>query len=252
MNIITTEIAWAPPKTIKALATTRLGGASRQRWRFANFGLQAGEAAEHTAANRAALTERLGDIPVQWLQQVHGNRCVELRQLEAAPSADAAYSDRYQLALGVLTADCLPVFLAAAGEIAIAHCGWRSLAAGLLANTLAHFRATTSAIHAGFGPSICASCYEVGPELRAEFIAQRQALAEHFKPSARAQHYHADLVAIARWQLQALGLQPDNIGARAACNRCKPELYYSHRRGERGRMANVVFQLPSHPNPAFN
>ena len=242
MQLVLQSPTWRAPMGVRAYSSTRLGGASRGAFSFANFALRADEPAQRTAANRAALAEAIGCESLQWLQQVHGERCLAVDGgLFPAPEADALYSRRPRLGLAVLTADCLPIFLAAQGEVAMAHLGWRSLAAGLLANSLEHFRSAKTDIVAGFGPAICADCFEVGAEVRDLFLSSKQAAAIHFRPSTRAGHYYADLVEIARWQLLRLGLSAANIGARSECTYCNSRLYYSHRRdASLARIANVI------------
>ena len=243
MRLITTTPDWRPPEGIGAISSTRLGGASRGELAFANFSLNAGEAAATTAANRAALLDQAGLEAIQWLRQVHGSTCVRVDQCHfPLPQADAAYSQSPGIGLAILTADCLPVFLATASEIAVLHLGWRSLAADLIANSLKHFRAARRSIVAGFGPAICPRCFEIGAEVREQFLRSSQASAEHFSRSQRAGHYLADLPAIARWQLLNLGLRPVNIGNSGACTKCQPQLYYSHRSGSRGRIVSVIFR----------
>ena len=238
--------SWRAPAGVRAYSSARLGGASRGAFGFANFALRDDEPAQQTAANRAALADRLGCDSVQYLKQVHGDICLSVvRSQFPAPEADAIYTRQPNLGLAVLTADCLPVFLAAAGEIAVAHLGWRSLSSSLLAHSLQHFRADRADISAGFGPAICADCFEIGPEVRDSFLQLQRARHEHFRASTRSGHYYADLVAIARWQLLRLGLSATNIGGGGDCTYCNQHLYYSHRRdASLGRIANVIVIVP--------
>ena len=231
---------------MRAYSSTRLGGASYGDLGFANFALRDSEPARLTVANRAALADRLGCDSVQYIRQVHGNTCLSIASSKfPAPEADAVYTRQPNLGLAVLTADCLPVFLAARGEVAVAHLGWRSLAAGLLARSLRHFQAHRAEIAVGFGPAICADCFEIGPEVRDLFLQSDMAAYDHFRTSMRAGHYYADLVAIARWQLLNLGLRAANIGSKSGCTYCNQQWYYSHRReSSLGRLANVIVIIP--------
>ena len=246
MQLILRKPSWRAPAGVRAYSSTRLGGASRGALGFANFALRAAEPARLTAANRAALANSLGCESVQYLQQVHGTRCLSIDGYQfPIPEADAVYTRQPNLGLAVLTADCLPVFLAANGEVAVAHLGWRSLAAGLLARSLRHFQAPRAEIVVGFGPAICADCFEIGPEVRDIFLQSSTAACEHFRASPRSGHYYADLVAIARWQLLNLGVSAANIGAHGDCTHCNQHCYYSHRRDSSlGRIANVIVIVP--------
>ena len=127
----------------------------------------------------------------------------------------------------VIVADCLPVALAGPGGVAMAHCGWRGLAGGIVAKAAAAVDAEAAAIGPGIGPC----CYEVGEEVLSEFsdldgVADGRML---------------DLPAVARALLERAGVQ--SIDSAEICTCSNPDLFYSHRRdGERtGRQAGVVW-----------
>ena len=146
------EADWPAPPGVRALATLRHGaGASMRPFDRFNLGNARGDAGDDpivVAANRAELTLRAGlpSAPV-WLRQVHGTRVLrvdeplpegdasaERRRMADEPEADAAVTSVPGTVLAVLTADCLPVVLAArdGGEVGVAHAGWRGLAEGVL------------------------------------------------------------------------------------------------------------------------
>ncbi len=111
---------------------------------------------------------------VQYLKQVHGTEVFQLRagSTGTKPEADALYTQIPDVACGIHTADCLPVFFAdmQGTEIALAHAGWRGLAAGVIENTLEKFRANRDQIIVWFGPAIGPCHFEVGEEVRELFI----------------------------------------------------------------------------------
>jgi YfiH family protein len=84
--------------------------------------------------------------------------------------ADAIITRQVGLPIAVATADCVPVVIEAETAVAVVHAGWRGAAAGVL---LAARRALEAAGHhperAAIGPAIGPCCYEVGPEVVAEF-----------------------------------------------------------------------------------
>src|SRR5919106_1591728 len=111
--------------------------------------------------------------------------------------------------------------------VAIAHCGWRGLAAGILAETVAAVDAKAATVGPGIGPC----CYEVGEEVLAQFddvedVADGRML---------------DLTAVARTLLARAGVT--EVESADLCTSCNAELFYSHRRdGERtGRQAGLVW-----------
>ena len=126
------------PAGVSAFTTTRgIPGRSRPPFDRFNLGKRCGDEPVAVEANREALLEafRLPRAP-RWLRQVHGARvirCTDTDARQAEPEADAAVTSEPGLALAVLTADCLPLFLSASdgSEVAVAHAGWRGLAAGV-------------------------------------------------------------------------------------------------------------------------
>jgi copper oxidase (laccase) domain-containing protein len=128
----------------------------------------------------------------------------------------------------VLVADCLPVALAGPGGVAMLHCGWRGLAAGIVARGAE----TVSAESAAVGPGIGPCCYRVGPEVLARFEGLGGGVA--VGPML-------DLAEVARRQLRAAGVE--RIESAGLCTSCEPQLFFSHRRdGERsGRQGGLVW-----------
>src|SRR6185369_3424076 len=87
--------------------------------------------------------------------------------------ADAVVTVVPETAVGVYTADCVPIlFSDGDGRVAAAHAGWRGTVKGVASATveaLVSVGAERERIRAALGPSICAHCFEVGEEVAAEF-----------------------------------------------------------------------------------
>jgi YfiH family protein len=210
-----------------------------------NLALHVGDDAAKVRANRKRLQRQIGADSLQWLQQVHSNRVVEISSvLSDEPQADAVYSTARGIGLAVLTADCLPVLFCdrRGSAIAAAHAGWRGLASGILTNTVACFDQAPGELMAWLGPAIGPSNFEVGPEVRAAFSDNPglQCLNAAFTPSPREGHYYCDLYALARCNLQAAGVQ--QIYGGDYCTYGEQARFYSYRRqGVCGRMATIIF-----------
>jgi polyphenol oxidase len=175
---------------------------------FGNLALHVNDTAAHVIERRLALDLQLGR-PVQWLNQVHGTQVVSIQKLlPNAPTADASVTQSKSLALGVLTADCLPVCFATRdkGAIAIAHAGWRGLLNGVLDATWKSLREhePIAPIHTHLGPCIGLAQFEVGEEVFAAFMDQNAAAARHFTACSHGK-YLCDLTGLARQRLMALG-----------------------------------------------
>jgi YfiH family protein len=145
--------------------------------------------------------------------------------------------------IAVRTADCLPVLLCthAGDEIAVAHCGWRGLAAGVLANTVAAMQAPPAELIAWFGPAISQAAYEVGDEVRETFVATDEAAAVCFEPNDRGR-WQADLYGLARLLLTAVGVT--EVYGGGFCTFADPDRFFSYRRdGSTGRMVSYIYRL---------
>lgn len=234
---------WPVSQRVRALITTRGGGASTGAYAGWNFGDHVGDDALAVSQNRDALRELLPDEPV-WLRQVHGARVIEAGPRAAGQEADAAVTWRSRRVCAVLTADCLPVLLAAAdgSAVAIAHAGWRGLAAGVVENVvhaLGDGGIGCGSLLAYLGPSIGAGAYEVGSEVLEAFV-KADAEAESAFISRPSGKYLADLNQLARQRLERLGVR--RIYGGTHCTYNDPERFYSFRRdGATGRMASLVW-----------
>ena len=129
----------------------------------------------------------------------------------AAEDGDAMVTMTPGLALGVLTADCVPVLFAEpqANIVAAAHCGWRGAVRGILGATIEQIRTlggNIEDVRAAIGPAISKDSYEVGADLRSEFLEAHPSSNAYFvkgKSSDKWQ-FALDLWVVA--QLRALGI----------------------------------------------
>lgn len=243
------EADWTPPPGVHACVTTRSGGVSRPPFDSLNLATHVGDDASAVAENRARLRALLA-LPSEplWLNQVHGVVVADERTAascsDECATADASYTDQPGVVLAVLTADCLSVAFASADgrELAVAHAGWRGLAAGVLESTLARFRAPPESIQVWIGPSIGPLHFEVGAEVRSEFVASLPAAERAFVPTGVSGKYLADLPALARQRLARAGVA--QIGGGDLCTVSLPDRFYSYRRdgGRTGRMATLIWR----------
>lgn len=191
----------------------------------------------HALDARARMAAHLDVEPQRLLfcRQVHSPDVVTVVEPwtpENAPMADAMVTDKPGLALGVLTADCVPVLLASqdGAVIGAAHAGWRGALSGILENTLAAMEklgARRGEIRAALGPSIAQESYEVGPEFPAPFIAENADNQKFFVPAKRAGHYQFDLKGYVAAKWRGLGAGSAEIISADTC--ADPKRFYSHR-----------------------
>ena len=86
--------------------------------------------------------------------------------------ADASFTRRPGRVCAILTADCLPVLLAAesGAGVAAAHAGWRGLAAGVIEATVGALALPPHSLLAWLGPGIGPGHFEIGAEVREELL----------------------------------------------------------------------------------
>lgn len=162
-------------------------------------------------------------------KQVHGTRVVHVSRLGHG-EADGIWADRAGIGLGIRTADCVPVLLAAPlhGRIAAIHAGWRGTSAGIVERFLqrqAKVGLSPVAWAVALGPAAGGCCYEVGPEVT-------KALG--MPPERR----RIDLRRILRDRLHDLGVETiDIVGP---CTICAQKDWASYRRQGQGAGRNVA------------
>ena len=232
---------WPVPATVRAVMTTRRGGFSTGPYASFNLASHVGDDERAVAANRQRLRDVLS-LPSepQWLEQVHGRK-VAILSRPVEESADAAVAFETGPVAAVLTADCLPVFLASRSgdHVGIAHAGWRGLVSGVIEATVAALATDPSGLVAWLGPAIGPAAFEVGGEVRRMVVAMQPEAAEDFRPG-RGQKYLADLPGLVRRRLAACGVTSIHGGEH--CTVADPARFYSYRRdGQTGRMAALIW-----------
>jgi polyphenol oxidase len=196
------------------------------------------------------------DLPLErlvTLYQVHSPDVVTVerpwRPGDEQPRADAMVTATPGVALGILTADCVPVLLAdlQAKVIGAAHAGWKGAISGVVDATVAAMvalGARPERIVAGIGPCIAQRSYEVGPEFPDRFLAEDGNNADFFVPAQRAGHSMFDIGGYVARRLDRSG-----VGAVERCPNdtvTEEESFFSYRRatlrGEKdyGRGISVI------------
>lgn len=237
---------------VLALMTTRHGGVSAAPWHCMNLGMHVGDDPERVKQNRLGLSAALR-LPVLFLDQVHGVRVHAASPADLAgpaPEADAAWTVERGLGLAVQVADCLPLLFAVSSAsasaqpgVAAAHAGWRGLCGGVIEATVAALCGGTGApesdLQVWLGPCIGPQRFEVGSEVRDAFLQVQPAADAAFVPAESSGKWRADLQALARLRLQALGVH--RVSAQPDCTFTQASSYFSFRRdGRTGRMAAVI------------
>jgi YfiH family protein len=234
------DVRWLEAELPGATAafSARVGGVSDPPFDTLNLGRLTGDPGVRENRNRLAAALGIDPELVLIGRQVHGAEVLRhdsptepsayAEPAPGLPEADGHVTDQPGLAPLVFVADCLPVALSGPRGVAMLHCGWRGLAAGIVQRGVEEVDAAAAAIGPGVGPC----CYEVGTEVLDAFAPLGNGVA-----TGRM----LDLPQVARCLLERAGVE--RIEASELCTSCHPELFFSHRRdnGRTGRQAGVVW-----------
>ena len=239
--------------SVTAAVSVRLGGVSQEPYSTLNLAYHVGDADSSVAENRRRFCGALG-IEVCSLviaQQIHGDRIAVIHKshagrgayghADAIPDADGMITTSRSVALAVLAADCVPVFLAdpVREAIGIAHAGWRGALRMIAARAVLKMRDAFGTEPAdclvALGPSIGSCCYTVGEDVASQFR-------HTFGASTCVMGSKLDLQKAIEMQLAEIGVEERNIISTEFCTACNPDLFYSHRAAEgcTGRMMSVI------------
>jgi len=234
---------WPASASVTACVTTRRGGYSTAPYDSLNLGDHVGDDPESVQRNREHLANVLA-LPSapKWLNQVHGTTVLNAAQIEPGAKADASFSREAGVVCAIMTADCLPVFFSddEGREVAVAHAGWRGLAAGVLEATVDAMQTPPARIMAWLGPAIGPEHFEVGDEVRAAFNREDPAATQAFKSSPNGR-WLADIYTLARLRLEQAGVK--NISGGNLCTFSDASNFYSYRRDghQSGRMVSLIW-----------
>ncbi len=244
---------WPAPANVHSLQTTRHGGVSVGPYTGLNLGSHVQDNPLHVAQNRQLLSQFVPSEPV-WMNQIHGINVVDAANADCVPDADASFTTRHNVVCASMTADCLPILLCdtAGSVVASVHAGWRSLCDGVIKATVAKILASTSVnaehLMAWLGPAIGPQAFEVGDEVRAQFIA-KDAQAECAFQSQDSDKWLADIYTIATQRLNHLGISQIYGGQQEQfCTVTDSARFFSFRRDNlTGRMATLIWLTASKP-----
>ena len=182
-------------------------------------------------------------LPVCTVRQVHGTRVVTADRQRETPEADGVATSAPGVAVGVVTADCVPALMLAreCGVVASVHAGWRGAAAGVLEAAVAHlgsgFGVRPQDVEVCLGPAVGPCCYRVGSEVRAAFRARTGDLtAPVWRETGDA--LMLDLRLAERRLLEAAGV--GHVSLLGPCTACMPS-YASYRRDGPGAGRQLSF-----------
>ena len=252
----------APYHISKVLADDRLhhgffgreGGRSRGELASNNMSIGVGDNPDLVVSNRSSAAYAMGEHGIKdlvVLKQVHSTSVVTLSERpQGVIEADAMVTNRSDLLLGILTADCAPVLLGDpdAGIVGAAHAGWKGALGkdgrGVLETTLDAMEklgALRDRIRAAIGPCISQGNYEVGWDFRDRFLELGLKHRRFFTPSDRESHYRFDLQGYVAHRLTSAGVGA--VEPLAVCTYPAENGFFSFRRTTHAREPDYGRQI---------
>ncbi len=227
---------------------SRLGGFSRGVFSSLNLSLKDGDDTVSVSKNRAKVCNAFGiagDALIT-LEQVHGGAVVTIDGF-AKPvdglKGDGIITDRSDLAIGILTADCLPLLILEPETrvIAAIHAGWRGLVAGVIEEGLdtmeERYSIKRERVMVAIGPSIKGCCYTVGEDV-AGILKDRFAETQYIRMDGDG--IHVELASLAVATLERAGIREENIEVVGPCTSCDKRLVSYRRDGRTGRQISLI------------
>ncbi len=228
---------WPAPTWVRAITTTR---------EFGNLASHVEDDPQTVLHNRQQLMQQLHlkHDPV-WLTQTHSDKVVEVNAHSASKeiNVDGAITTQLQVPCVVLTADCLPLLLCDTDGTVVGavHCGWRGILAGIIEKAVNAMEVHAKGdIIAWMGPAIGPHAFEVGSEVRDQFVAVDRSASHAFKSTEAPGKFMADIAHLTRQRLQNIGIT--GIYGGGHCTYTEQDRFYSYRKeGKTGRMATLIW-----------
>lgn len=214
----------------------RIGGVSSGIYVGLNVGLGSDDARETIIENRRRAVEAVlpGAILAR-VHQIHSPDVVQIDQNIAEddpPRGDAMVTNRPNILLGIVTADCVPVLFAdiEAGVIGAAHAGWKGAIGGVLENTIAVMEklgAQRGRIRCAVGPCISQKSYEVDAGFFGNFVDDA-APNDRFFSDGKMGHYQFDIEGYTASRLASAGIR--TVACLGEDTYSQPDRFFSYRR----------------------
>lgn len=259
---------WNVPGNVRYGYSTRMLGASKGIYASMNLGLNRGDDVSLVKENYRRICNAVG-IPMESLVLSRQTHLCNVRKVTKADCGngitrenafadiDALMTNEPGVPLTIFTADCVPVFLydPVKRVIALAHAGWRGTVGGICRETVLAMRKEYGSepkdILAAIGPSICRSCFEIGPEVAECF---REAFPMPVDAgsgvlySGEGDRFYADLWRANEYMLSDAGVLPEHITVSGLCTMCRTDLFFSHRATAGRRGSNAGFLMLNEDN----
>ncbi len=227
-----------------AIESTRLGGLSKPPFASLNLGAFTNDLKETVQQNKEILYTDLGINGDQIASsfQCHGNEALNVVEPGYYEGFDAMITNKKNIFLQILVADCTPILLfdPIHEVIAAIHAGWRGTANAIVQKTLdkmnLHFQTNPSDCFAYVGTCIGQAFFEVDKDVADNFDQ------EFYVFDKEKDKYFIDLKACNVRALSDAGLMKNHIAISSFCTVKDNDLFFSHRyeKGTTGRFGVII------------
>jgi polyphenol oxidase len=158
---------------------SKKGGVSKDIYSSLNCGLGSMDEKKNVLNNLSIVSKKIGvdENSLFTMNQTHSNKVVvidENNQDNKRVNADAIITKIKNIAISVLTADCVPILIYEKKNhiVGCVHAGWRGAINGIVENTLNQIIRMNkdNSIYIAIGPCISLKNYEVGKEFYDKFV----------------------------------------------------------------------------------
>lgn len=240
---------------VKHCFTTRMGGVSKGVFASLNLSFTRGDDREAVEENFRRVSEALGTEYEDFVftDQTHTTNVKRVGREDAGKGLirqrdyqeiDGLITNEPGLVLATFYADCVPLYFVDVRHraIGLSHSGWRGTVGRMGRATLdameKEFQTEPGEVFCAIGPSICQSCYEIGPEVAVEFEQEFPEHKEEILLEKENGKYQLDLWRANEVVLLEAGVEQEHLAVTNLCTCCNDKLLFSHRasRGKRGNL----------------
>ncbi len=226
--------------------TDRNEGVSQKPYNWLNIALHVGDKPKSVIQNRTILSQKYDFLleNLIYMEQTHSDniKLIEHPALNKISDCDALITNKTNIPLMVMVADCIAVMLYDPKQNAVAaiHAGrvgtFKSIVQKTINKMQKEFNSKPKNIIAAFSPSIHSCCYEVDKDL-VDIVTK--SFGEKYIQT-RDKSYFLDLQKLNFDQLIQIGVKDENIQVSDICNCCDKNYFSYRREGVTGRFAGLI------------
>ncbi len=237
--------------------STRIGGVSPKPYDTMNLSFSRGDEIDNVFENFNRLSKAMvfDKNSIVFSHQVHDTNVAIVGQKDVGKgifresdikNTDGLITNEKDVVLTTFYADCVPLFFydEKNSAIGLSHAGWRGtvnkMAEKTIRTMMTAFGTKAENLKAAIGPSICYDCFMVSSDVYEEFKEKIPgAMGLYSRESHVPGKYHINLQEINKFVMMESGILEENIELPGLCTKCRPDLFFSHRRdgSERGSLA---------------